>query len=75
MNKFEEVYEELLGFYYWSEGVTNSFKRLKEAHESDADDIIAELCKALEITMQAYHDTHPKYIMAENALKKARGEK
>jgi len=38
----------------------------------EADNIITELCKALEITMQAYHDTHPKYIMAEKALKKAR---
>ena len=41
----------------------------------EADNIITELWKALEITMQAYHDTHPKYIMAEKALKKARGEK
>ena len=80
MSKFEEVYKEEFGvnFYYWSEGVTASINRLKEAHDEDvveADNIITELCKALEITMQAYHDTHPKYIMAEKALKKARGEK
>lgn len=70
MSKFEEAYQEEIGmnFYY----------KLKEAHDSDAveaDNIITELWKALEITMQAYHDTHPKYIMAEKALKKARGEK
>lgn len=80
MSMFEEVYQEEVGvnFYYWSEEVTTSINKLKEAHDSDAveaDNIITELCKALEITMQAYHNTHPKYIMAENALKKARGEK